>query len=92
VAAEVMSRSFVLALMVSMPVLAAGMMMEVALGAMIKTVPQMNMFVVGIPLKIIVGLIAMILTLAVFSDCTKGIFTKTFDYIGLMFDYLSGAG
>jgi flagellar biosynthetic protein FliR len=91
VAAEVMSRAFVISLMVAMPVMAAGLMMEVALGAMIKTVPQLNMFVVGIPLKIIVGLIAMALTLAVFADFTKEIFTETFDYIGLMFKYLNGA-
>ncbi|MGE4354771.1 MAG: flagellar biosynthetic protein FliR [Oscillospiraceae bacterium] len=91
VAAEVMSRAFILSVMVSMPVMAAGIMMEVALGAMIRTVPQMNMFVVGIPLKIIVGLITMFLTLKVFSDCLNGIFTQSFDYVGIMFQYLSGS-
>ncbi|NCB50700.1 MAG: flagellar type III secretion system protein FliR [Clostridia bacterium] len=91
VAAEVMSRAFFISVMVAMPVVAAGLMMEIALGAIIKTVPQMNMFVIGIPLKIVIGLVAMMLTLTVFADCTKGIFTEAFDYIGVMFDYLSGA-
>lgn len=91
VAAEVMSRSFVISVMVAMPVMAAGIMIEIALGAMIKTVPQMNMFVIGIPLKVIVGLAAVLLTLTVFADCTKGIFTKAFDFIGVMFEYLGGA-
>ena len=90
-AAEVVSKSFVISLMVAMPVLAAGIIMEAAVGIMIKTVPQLNMFVVGIPLKIIVGLIAMSLTFVVFADCTKGIFTKAFDYLGLMFEYLKSA-
>lgn len=90
-AAEVMSRAFMLSVMVAMPVMAAGIMTEVALGVMIKTVPQMNMFVIGIPLKIIIGLVAMLLTLTAFADCTKWIFTKAFDYIGVMFEYLTGA-
>jgi flagellar biosynthetic protein FliR len=51
VAAEVMTRSFILSVLVAMPVLAAGIMIEVALGAVIKTVPQMNMFVVEYLLK-----------------------------------------
>ncbi len=89
-AAEVMSRAFVIAVMMALPVLAAGFMTEVALGIMIRTVPQMNMFVVGIPLKIIIGLLAAILTLAVFADCTRGIFTTAFDYIGVMFNDLKG--
>jgi len=91
VAAEVMSKAFVMSVMVAMPVLAAGMLMEVALGATIKTVPQLNMFVVGIPFKIIVGLLVLGLTLTVFADFTKVIFTTAFDYIGIMFDYLGSA-
>jgi flagellar biosynthetic protein FliR len=90
VAAEVMAKSFVLSVMVAMPVLAAGVLMEIALGAVIKTVPQMNMFVVGIPVKIIVGLIVMLLTFSLFASFTKDIFSATFDLIGTMFNMLSG--
>ena len=90
-AAEVVSRALVLSVMVAMPVLAAGMMLEAALGATIRTVPQLNMFVVGIPLKIIVGLLMLGLTLTVFAEFSKGIFNKTFDYIGIMFDCLRSA-
>lgn len=87
-AAEVTSKAFVLSVMVAMPVLAAGMMMEIALGATIRTVPQLNMFVVGIPLKIIMGLLVLALTMTVFADFSRIIFTKAFDYIGMMFEYL----
>ena len=91
-AADVMSSSFALAVMLAMPVLAAGILMEIALGAIIKTVPQLNMFVVGIPLKLIVGLLMLGLTLALFVNFTKDIFATTFDYIGTMFQYLEGTG
>lgn len=90
VAAEVMTQSFILSVMVAMPVLAAGVMIEFALGAVIKTVPQMNMFVVGIPVKIIVGLIVMLLTFSLFANFTKDIFNMMFNYIGKMFDRLAG--
>jgi flagellar biosynthetic protein FliR len=91
VAAEVMTKSFVLSVMVAMPVLAAGIMIEIALGAVIKTVPQMNMFVVGIPLKIIVGLFVLLMTFSLFANFTKDIFNIMFNYVGAMFDRLAGA-
>ena len=90
VAVDVMSSSFAMAVMLAMPVIAAGVMTEIALGVIIKNVPQMNMFVVGIPMKIVIGLLMLVLTLALFVNFTKGIFTKAFDYIGLMFNYLEG--
>lgn len=90
VAAEVMTKSFVLAVMVAMPILATGIMIEVALGAVIKTVPQMNMFVVGIPIKIIIGLIVMLMTFSLFANFTKDIFSVMFNYIGAMFDRFAG--
>jgi flagellar biosynthetic protein FliR len=88
VAAEILSKSFVLAVMVSMPVLAAGLMMEIALGVRIRTVPQLNMFVVGIPLKIIIGLSVLLLSMTVFYNYTRVIFDNSFYYIGQMFEYL----
>ncbi|MEL4106739.1 flagellar biosynthetic protein FliR [Oscillospiraceae bacterium WX1] len=90
VAAEVMTKSFVLSVMVAMPVLAAGIMMEFALGAIIKTVPQMNMFVVGIPIKIVVGLVVLLMTFSLFAIVTKDIFSTIFSQIGLMFNHLAG--
>ena len=90
-AVEVMSKSFVLAVMVSMPVLAAGLLMEFALGATVRMVPQLNMFVVGIPVKIIVGLLVLALSLTAFADFSNAIFSRLFDYIGALFQYLESA-
>ena len=44
------------AVRISIPVLSALFMVEVGLALLAKTVPQMNIFVVGFPLKIAVGL------------------------------------
>jgi flagellar biosynthetic protein FliR len=47
---------FAVAVRISIPVLSALLMVEVGLALLAKTVPQMNIFVVGFPLKIAVGL------------------------------------
>ena len=88
VAAEVMSRSLVLSVMMSMPMIAAGMMIEIALGAIIRTVPQMNMFVVGIPLKTIVGLVVLITTLSIFTSFSRELTNEMFEFIGEMFSHI----
>lgn len=48
--------TFVTALKISIPILAAILLTDVALGVLARTMPQMNIFVVGIPAKIFVGL------------------------------------
>jgi flagellar biosynthetic protein FliR len=88
VAAQVMSKSFALSVMMAMPVIAAGIMLELGLGAVIRTVPQMNMFVVGIPVKIIVGLIVLAGTFSLFVDLSKEITEQMFSYIDMMFQYI----
>jgi flagellar biosynthesis protein FliR len=48
------------------------------------------MFVVGIPVKIIVGLIVMMMTFSLFANFTKDIFSMMFNYVGVMFNRLAG--
>jgi len=87
-AAKVMSTSFTLSVMLAMPVVAAGVMLELALGAVIRTVPQMNMFVIGIPLKILVGLVVLAGTFSLFIGMSKEITAQMFGFIDTMFDAL----
>lgn len=47
---------FALAIRVAIPMLSALMMAEVAIALLAKTVPQMNIFVVGFPVKVMLGL------------------------------------
>ncbi|MEW5819774.1 MAG: flagellar biosynthetic protein FliR [Cyanobacteriota bacterium] len=56
------SQMFMIALMLIAPVLGILFVTEIALGFMAKVMPQMNIFVVGLPLKIYIGL-ALILML-----------------------------
>jgi flagellar biosynthetic protein FliR len=57
---------FILAVKITFPIIAVAVIIEVSLGIVMKTMPQMNMFVVGIPLKLVVGIFSLILFLSVF--------------------------
>ncbi len=58
---------FTLAVRVAMPVLSAIFMVEVGLALLAKTVPQMNIFVVGFPLKISMGLAMLAISIPYFA-------------------------
>lgn len=61
------SHIFVVAIRVAIPTLSAIFMVQVGLAMLAKTVPQMNIFVVGFPLKIAVGLTVLGLSMPYFG-------------------------
>jgi len=85
VALEVFSRAFMMGVMMALPILASGLTLEIALGVMMRMVPQIHMFVVGIPLKMIVGLVVFTVTLPVFVGFSSRIFGEMFSGIEKMF-------
>ncbi len=84
VALDVFILAFVLAMNVAMPLIAAGLVGEVALGFIVRAVPQMNVFVVGIPLKIILGFMVLLLIIPVFVSFTGVIFDRMFESMDKM--------
>ena len=54
---ELAGNMFVIAIQVGAPIIAALLVTSVAFGLVARTVPQMNVFIVAMPLKIGVGLI-----------------------------------
>lgn len=59
---------FSMAFQIAAPVLVALLLVDVVLGIVARVVPQMNVFFVGIPLKIGVGLAAVIISLPTFAS------------------------
>ncbi len=55
------ARMFALALQMSAPLVVAMFLVDVALGILARTVPQLNIFVVGIPIKILAGFMVLVL-------------------------------
>lgn len=56
----------IMGLKISAPIIAAVLVADVALGIIVKTIPQINVFVAGLPIKILVGLIIMLLMIPLF--------------------------
>lgn len=70
---------------IAAPIVAAILVTDIALGTISKMVPQINIFVIGMPLKIIVGMVILIITIPVFINIMETVFmlmnTSTLDYI-----------
>lgn len=84
VALEVFALAFVLTVNVAMPLIASGLLGEVAMGFIVRAIPQMNVFVVGIPMKIALGFLILLLVMPVFVYFTDTIFNHLFVSIDKM--------
>lgn len=58
----------ILGVKMAMPILAAEMMGQVGMGILMKVIPQINVFVINIDLKVILGLVLLLLLLTPFSQ------------------------
>jgi flagellar biosynthetic protein FliR len=67
-----MQSVFVIAMKISLPIFGAVILAEVGLGFVARTVPQMNVFVLGIPLKIAIGLFVLVTVLPGTVDILHG--------------------
>lgn len=89
-AMEVFTMSFLLAVNVSLPIVAAGLMLEIALGVIIRSIPQVNVFSIGYPIKILGGLFMLMLIIPVFMAFTSTIFDQMFVGLEKMFAAMVG--
>ncbi|TCK97907.1 flagellar biosynthetic protein FliR [Natranaerovirga hydrolytica] len=74
-----MTDYFVIAFKIASPVFATILIVNVILGILARTVPQMNMFVIGLPLKIFVGLVVLVFTIEFMPNVGNLIFNKMLD-------------
>jgi flagellar biosynthetic protein FliR len=72
---RVFGNIFLIAFKISAPITISIMISEVALGIVSKTVPQLNVFMVGMPLKIILGLAVMVITIPMFLNLVENLIT-----------------
>jgi flagellar biosynthetic protein FliR len=69
--------TFVIGFKISAPVVAAVFLTDVALGILARTMPQMNVFMVGMPLKIMIGMFTLMIMIPVFAIVLDVLFTNT---------------
>jgi flagellar biosynthetic protein FliR len=75
---------FVVAIQVGAPIIATLLVTSVAFGLVARTVPQMNVFIVAMPLKIGVGLLFLGFSLPYVAAFLKKIFNELGQHIFLM--------
>ena len=83
--AEIFARAFLLGVMMALPIIASGLTIEIAFGMMMRAVPQIHMFIVGIPLKMLVGLFLFATTLPIYASFSDRIFSELFLAVERMF-------
>ncbi|MBN8191448.1 flagellar type III secretion system protein FliR [Bacillus sp. NTK074B] len=69
---------FIIAFQMSIPVVATLFLVDVALGIVARTVPQLNVFVVGFPIKIAVAFIVLFIVMGVTFAVVQQLFEMVF--------------
>ena len=86
---EVVTKFFIIGVNISMPVVGAILVLDVALGVLVKAVPQMNIFVVGMPIKVMCGLMVFMLIMPFLGSIYDFIFEESYRNIINMINGMS---
>lgn len=81
---DMSGKMFVISIQVGAPIIAALLVTSVAVGLMARTVPQMNVFIVAMPMKIGVGFLFLGFSLPYFSAFLKKIFNGLGQHLLIM--------
>ena len=86
VAMKFIADYFVIGFRIILPIFAAILLINVVLGVLVRIAPQMNMFVVGMQIKIFVGLIILLLVIEMLPTVTDFIFGEMKEMLRLMIE------
>src|SRR5690625_143834 len=84
------NRLFVIAFQMALPLVGSLFLVDVALGIIARTVPQLNVFVVGLPLKITVSFAVLFFFMAMYIGLTKILFQTLFEIMNDLMLILGG--
>jgi flagellar biosynthesis protein FliR len=83
-----LSTVFELAFQMAAPMIAALFLIDVGLGILARTAPQFNIFVIGMPLKVLVGFVLLTLLFPSFLNLFSELFTLMFDSMQKLLELL----
>ncbi len=82
---DILSQIFLIGLRIGGPVMLAVFLTDLALGLLGRTLPQMNLLMVGFPIKIFVGLAMLLITISSFYTLSQGLFQTMYrDIVGIL--------
>ncbi|MDR0663940.1 MAG: flagellar type III secretion system protein FliR [Helicobacteraceae bacterium] len=76
---------FVLGTTIAFPILALSLLSDIAFGMIMKTVPSFNLLVVGMPARILLALIVLVMTCGSFALVFKNEFMKAYGALNSLF-------
>ena len=82
----------VLSLKLALPILAAELLGEAAMGILMKAIPQINAFVINIELKVIIGLVLLFLFLTPINEFLLGVESDMLDEIAHAIEVIGAGG
>lgn len=80
---------FIIALKIAGPMIGVMLIINVVLGILARATPQMNMFVIGLPLKLMTGLVVLLITISAFPSVSEWIFDKMLNVIDIIIKGMS---
>ncbi|RAP76246.1 flagellar biosynthetic protein FliR [Paenibacillus montanisoli] len=87
---SMLGQTFLLAIQMSAPLVVAMFLTDVGLGFLARTAPQYNVFVIGIPIKIIVGFLMLAVMMPGLIALYEHLFEQMFTAMRKLFDILQG--
>jgi flagellar biosynthetic protein FliR len=85
------STVFSLAFQMAAPMIAALFLVDVGLGILAKTAPQFNVFVIGMPLKVLIGFVLLTLFIQGFLVLFSDLFASMFSSMQKLLELLAGS-
>src|SRR5690625_2583874 len=82
---------FIIAFQMAIPIVGCLFLVDVALGIIARTVPQLNVFVVGLPIKIFVSFVVLLVFLSLYMTLSKSLFSTMFNTMHRLMELLGGA-
>ncbi len=87
---QVFVECMVLGIKLTMPILAAELLGQVGMGVLMKAIPQINVFVINIDLKVIIGLCLMIIFMPVMADFMLDLEMEMLNYLQMLLVSMGG--
>ena len=81
---NLLSEYLVLGVLIAFPIVGTILIIDVVLGIVVKAVPQMNVFAVGMPIKLLLGLTIIYLIVPYYMAVYNTLFDKAFNTIMFM--------
>ena len=81
----------VLAMKLAFPIIAIEFLTEIAVGLLAKIIPQINLFVLNIDLKVVIGLLTVLFLISPFGEYLGGLISQMMNEIQEMLRLMAGA-